>query len=558
LHGELARAFAQTATPDPALVARHYHAAGEPLLALGYVVTAAKQAGHALALGRAAELYELALEHASAADKPELELELAGAYADAGRLGDAAEIYERALAGAASTEQQRDLIGKAMVLHLLFGNLERGAQLLGSLCKQLGLRPPPGSPWLAKLALALLYLRYKVGPRVASLPPPKQSRHTAISSQRLDLCLRAARGFLFWSFERGAYFGLHAMLLIRSRRDPRYWPLAIAWEVSGRCVFRGVSSERDEHEMAAALAWAEREGDPEVFALVLGTEGSRCVLVGQFARAIELFERAEQVLARRGRSVAPLFNWVRSGLFTAWIATGRMDQLLTRADSWVTQAEALGDRRGVLIAQLIGSYRFLVLDQPQAMSEVVSIVLAADREGLSLHPAWLMEPALYLDQAEEALAMYEAASRGRSFASYSRFALDRVGAAHLWIRTYLAAALRNPRRRAAYLQMVERNAHNVRRERFATTPAILAHARAGLAMQRGDTERALSELEIAAVHFERGGHQLFVAAARERIGKILKGERGAQLVAEAHAAAAAVGVRNPERMFRAMLTGFPE
>jgi tetratricopeptide (TPR) repeat protein len=558
LHSELARAFQQAATPDPALIARHYHAAGEPALAFGYVVTAAEQARQALAFGRAAELYESALEHAAPGERAKLQLELADAQASVGRLGDAAELYELALSSAASREQRRDLAGKAMVLHLLLGNIERGARLLRGLCQQLGLRPPPRRSWLAKLALAPLYLRYKLGRRLGSLPWPEESRHTAISRQRLELCLRAARGFVHWSFEHGAYFALQAVLIIRRQRDRAHWPLAIGCEVAARCVLRGVSSERDEREAAAALGWAERHSDPDTYALLLGGEGSRCFLIGQFVRAIAVLERAEQVLALRGRSVAPLFNWVRTGRYAAWIASGRMDQLHAHSDAWLAESRALGDRWGEVVVQIMGSYRFLALDQPHLMREAVDRTLASRSEGPPFHPAWLIEPSLYAERAEEALAIYQAARRERSYSAHEWFALNRVANSQLWIRTYLAAALQNRRRRTEYLRQVEREVRRMRRESFVSVPAVVAHARAGLAVQRGDQERALRELELATEHFERAGQQLFAAAGRERIGKLLKGDKGAQLVAEARAQAVALGVHNPERMFRSLLTGFPE
>jgi tetratricopeptide (TPR) repeat protein len=561
LHGELAQEFAQADAPDAELIARHYHAAGQPQLAASYAVVAAEQAQHALAFGRAAELYELALAHASAGEQPTLQVELADAYASVGRLGDAAELYERALESAESGEQRRELGGKAMVLHLLRGNIERGTNLLRVLCKQLGLWAPPRHPWLARLALLLLYLRYSLGFRVTSLPVPEGSRHTAISKQRLELCLRAARGIAHWSFEYGTHFALQAALLIRSRRDRAYWPFAIALEVCARSIFKGIASERDKREMAAAIALAERHGDQDTYALMLGGEGSRCIYTGEFARAVELLERAEQVLAQHGRSVAPLFNWVHSGLYAAWIATGRMDLVLARSDVWLARARALGDRWDEHVAQMMGSFRFLALDQPEAMQEAVKdLAASAGQEGppFAAHPAWVIEPALYLGQAEKALEIYTALRRGSAFKAIQLFGLDRVACSHLWIRTCLAVALRDPRRRAKCLELVAREARRVPREHFVSAPAVAAQARAGLAMQRGDAQTALRELERAAQGFAAAGSQLQAAAVRERIGKLSPGEQGARLVAEARAQGAALGIRNPERMFRSLVTGFPD
>jgi eukaryotic-like serine/threonine-protein kinase len=561
LHGELAREFAQAPTPDPELIARHYLAADQPALAARYAMAAAEQARHALAFGRAAELYELALAHGAAADRPRLQAELADAYANVGRLADAAELYELAHEHASDGERRHELGGKAMVLYLLGGQIERGAHLARALCKQIGIRPPPRSRWLTALAMLPLYLRYWLGKRIASLPVPHESRHSATSRQRLELCVRAARGFAHWSFEHGAYFALQAVLIIRSRRDTKHWPIALACEVSARSLPPGVSSERDEREMATALALAERQGDEEVHALLLGGEGSRCVAVGHYARALELFERAEQLSARRGRSLAPISNWVRTGLYAAWIATGRMDLMLARTDAWLAEARAVGDLWGEQVTQLMGSYRFLALDQPQAMTDALrDLIGGAGDKGppFPVLPAWHVEPVLYLDQPERALALYRSLQRAPVHAAEQRWGIGRVSHSQLMIRMYLAVAQREPSRRGACWRAVEREVHHLQREGFVVAPAVIAQARAGLAMQRGDADEALRELERAAQGYASAGAQLIAAAARERIGKLSPGEQGARQVAEARAQAGALGVRNPERMFRSLLTGFAD
>jgi hypothetical protein len=562
LHGELAHEFAHGHAPDPDLIARHYHAAGQPVLAASYAVVAAEQARRVLAFSHAAELYELAIEHVEAEHKLELELELAEVYTNVGRLRDATDRYERVFERSASAEQRLELGGRAMLLQLLQGNIARGARLLEVLCKQVGLPAPLHRPWLAKLALMLLYLRHKLGRSVASMPVPSESLHSALSRQRLELCMRAARGLAHSSFEQAAYFAFRAVLIIRQRRDPAYWPWAIACEVASRSIFRGIATERDEREMAAAIALAERQADAELLAVLLAGEGARRIYTGQFSRAVESLERAEQVLAERGRSVAPVSNWVRSGLYAAWITTGHLHRVLACSDAWLAEARALGDRWGEQIARLMGSYRFLALDQPHLMREaVLDLTAAAGREAppFGAHPAWTLEPVLYLDQAEGALAMYQAARRGPTFRwARALVAFDRVGCAHLWIRVCLAAALATPGLRAERLRLVEREIVRLQRERFIIAPAIVAQARAGLAIQRGDAGGALQQLETAAQGYAAAGLELYAAAARERAGKLLQGDQGEKLVAEARSSASALGVRNPERMFRALVTGFPD
>jgi tetratricopeptide (TPR) repeat protein len=560
LHGALARAFAQGPGAEPDLSARHYLAAGEPQLAAQHAVVAARRAARALAFGRAAELYELAIAHVGDADKPALESELADTHAALGRLSDAAGVYERAIARCAPGDLQRELSAKAMALHLLLGNLQRGTLLLHALCKQLGLFAPSRRPWLTRFAVLPLYLRYRLGRSVASLAVPVASRHTASSKERLELCMRAARGLSHWSFEQASYFSLRAVLLIRQHRDPTHWPYALAVEVARNGVFKGIASPQDDERYDQALALAESQGNDDMFALILAGDGSRCILTGQFARATQSFERAERLMTTRGRSVAPVFNGVRTGLLSLWIMTGRVHHLIEHAEAWQAEAQALGDRWGERIAQLLGSYRFLAFDQPERMRESVqSLIRAAgpDAPPFAAHPGWLAEPALYLGELDRAAAA--CSNVGRTFFSHLRaFAFDRATCAHLWIRVCLATARARPRQRAHHLRQVEREVHRLRRERFVTAPAIASQARAGLALLRGDEAAARRELQKAAAGFDSAGFELYAAAMRERLGRMTKGEEGAQLVADARAAATERGIRNPERLFLSLCSGFPD
>lgn len=194
------------------------------------------------------------------------------------------------------------------------------------------------------------------------------------------------------------------------------------------------------------------------------------------------------------------------------------------------------------------------------MREAIRALTAAPaRDGppFGEHPGWVAEPSLYLGQPERALARFDALRRSGRFATLQLFALDRVTCPHLFIRTCLALARDNPERRSTWLAPVEREARKLRRERMRYAPAVVAQAHAGIAIQRGDATAALRELERAARVFAAEGMRHDAAAARDRIGKLAQGEAGARLVAEARAEAAALGISNPDRMFRSLVTGFP-
>jgi eukaryotic-like serine/threonine-protein kinase len=557
LHEKLAHAFARSQHPDPDLVARHYRCAGLPLRAAPYTLAAAEQASRGLAFGRAVELYELALEDADEAVKPRVELALADAHANMGRLTRAAELYERVAIGSQSIAERRDLTSKAMVLHLLVGNVKRGSHLLDALCKELGIMPMPRRRWLASLSIVFLAFYYLLGRRITSLPVPTQSRHTLLSRQRMELCGRAARGFVHWSLDHGLYFSLKFALDTRRYRDPVKWPIAMAWDTTVRSIRKGVSSQQDERIMADAIALAEEQGE-EVHAIVLSVAGNRCVHVGRYAEGLEFLERSEQVLLARGRSMAPLFNGARSRRYVAWIASGQMHQILSHSAAWLAEARALGDQWGELIVQLMGSVRFLALDDPDAARESVAILDSrlGKASAFCAEAGWRGEPALYEGEVDGAIAACEAARRSPWFHSQQRFAHDRTWCSLFRARAYLAVAART--NASVYLRMAEREVRRLARERFAMAPAAAAQVRGTLAMLRGNEQLALSELERAADVYAKAGIMLYAAAVRDRLGKLKKGEQGTELVTEARLTALTLGVRNPDRWFRSLVPGFED
>jgi eukaryotic-like serine/threonine-protein kinase len=560
VHQRLAEELAKGHEPDPELIARHYRAAGLPRLAAPHVLAAAEHAKRALAFGRAAELYELAIAEAEEPARFELESALADSYANIGRLTEAAELFERGRDRTANTEVCRELAGKAMVLYLLVGNIERGARLLDESCKELGIRPLPQRDWLATLMIWLLLLRYMLGRRVSRLPIPTEHRHTQTSRQRIELCVRASRGIAHWSTNHASYFFLQGTLLIRRHRDPKTWPMAMVTEIAMRCVWRGDWTPRDEQDVARAIALAEAQRDEEVLALVLAAEGCRCVFVGRFAEGAELLERVEQVLTARGRSVAPVFNGTRTGRATAWLWTGLLYLVTAHWQDWLSEARALGDQFGELTAHMFGSQSYLALDDwAAARASAAALDSPLGRQSpFRAEVGWLGELSLHQGDPEGALAACDEAERSRFFRQLCYFACSRTWHALFSARASLAASAASPAKRAARLRRAAREARRLERERFAPAAACAAQIRAGIAIQRGDQERALSELESAAEAYTRTGVLLYAAAVRDRMARLLQGERGATLLAEARATALGLGVRNPEHYFRVLVPGFPD
>jgi hypothetical protein len=554
-HERLARELACEPDADGERVARHYRAAGLAHEAAPYAIAAADRARRSLAFDRAAELYQLALSEAAEPDSAILEARLAEAHANAGRLGKAAELYERA-AQRERAVAQRALLGKAMVLYLLAGDSARGAALVDALCRQLGLLRPPHSPFAMRLLLVVLAIRYLLGGRISNATVPARSRHVGLSKERLALCLQASRGFALTAPEHSIYFGLRALLATRRYGDPFGWSHALASEVAFRCAIRGVSSARDERHMARAIALAEAQQDEEALSVVLSMDGARRLYGADLVGALHAFERAEQVLTARGRSVAQVFNGTRAGRFAAWGWMGKQNEVERHYHAWTAEARALGDRAGERVLTEISAYRHLALDAPAAARATRESMSEGKPSPSDAEPWWWADIALYEDDPHLALEAYGRARRSPFFRTAHLGSWHKTWSALTVARVSLFAAAEQPHR--GHLQRAQSTLKILERQRYPLAEPAAAQVRAGMAMARGNVEHTLSELTHAASGYARMHCLLWAAAMRYRRGQLLGGDAGARETREALAAGEALGVTRPRQWFRMYAPGFSD
>jgi hypothetical protein len=560
LHQRLAETLVRMQHSDSDLIASHFRAAGRPERASLHTLAAAEQAKRVFAFGRAAELYEVAIAEADASQKPALELALAEAYANVGRLSEAAYLYEKLGRQPERASERRELTQQAMVLHLLIGSVEPGTRLLGALCRELGLRPLWRSRWLSALMILVLVLRYRLGPRIAALPVPTESRHRGTSRERLDLCVRATRGFSHLSIDQVDYFSLHCGLLVRRYRDRARWPLAMAWDVTWRCVRRGWSSEHDDRCISNAVALAEADADDELLALVLATEGTRSMYTARFAAGDRVMERVEQVLTGSGRWMATLYNGTRAARLAGWICAGHLGKIVQHSDGWLADARTHGDRGSELIVGIFGAMGLLAMDDVSGARDALSVLETpfARETSFSGYPGYLGEISLYEGDPVSAIADYERATSSRFFARLRQFAYTRCWSSLLLGRAYLLLGREDGRRSAHWQRLAAREARRLAGLGFGPAEGSAALIRGALAARQGDHETGVLELEHAAQAFDRYGVCLHAAAARYRLGKLRQGDAGAALAGEATLSARALGVKTPERWFRSLIPGFSD
>ncbi|MBV8611197.1 MAG: hypothetical protein JO034_27530 [Singulisphaera sp.] len=117
----------------------------------------------------------------------------------------------------------------------------------------------------------------------------------------------------------------------------------------------------------------------------------------------------------------------------------------------------------------------------------------------------------------------------------------------------MAATAADPKR---LLRQAEDYALRLDRERFPGTDAHLRLIRAGAASVRGDIDRAVRCLTAAVEGFEASGLELFAAATRRQLGRLLGGSEGRSLIARADTWMAGQAIRSPERMTACLAPGF--
>jgi hypothetical protein len=124
-------------------------------------------------------------------------------------------------------------------------------------------------------------------------------------------------------------------------------------------------------------------------------------------------------------------------------------------------------------------------------------------------------------------------------------------------RVALAAA-RQAADAAPLLKHAERAARNLDRQGLCWARAFAALVRGGIASVKGDESTAVARLRDAIDGFDEAGLELYAASARRKLGQLQGGDEGKALVARSEAWMAGQGIRVPENMVRAFVSGFPE
>jgi serine/threonine protein kinase len=533
-----------SAAIPPELLIYHLEGAREFDKAARKAVEAADRAQAGLAFEQAARLYEAALRLARWSDDEnrQILIKLGDALASAGRGPEAADAYGKAAVGADPSTQLTCRIQVADQL-VQSGRLESGASLLFSLFEEHG-HAVPRSQMQITLRIAWYRLRLALhGLRWTDRPKHEiQPRELAL----LALYKAASRGLTLVDPVRAAYFvirGLNLSMAIGDRDSVMYFILLEA----------GLRGSEDGKRHAAFLKRADavmgEHPDPAFQTSYRVSLGGRTYVSmdREFKRAFEMLDRSEQELSQTANAAWEL-SAGRFFLIHSLRKMGDFARMKTYSRRFIREAEQRGNVYGRTTLSRLCNILWLVDDDPRGA-----------REELKKH-SWIPYSEGYHSQhwlelnALVEIAIYEGSSveddffvqhiRGLKKSFLGRVLGYRCDAAWLVGRRALSELARDP----SQGRVVRRSIANLLSYNTQYSRVLAGMLRATLAANGGDTDSAIAQFRDVLALAELT-HVFFIASvARRRLGLLIGGDEGGELVTAAERWMRDAGIRDMERM----------
>ncbi len=546
-HRRLAVVYEASLTPDLEALAQHLAGAGEPRRAAEFALQAARRAEQALAFERAAQLYRLALELDASRGRL-VQTALGGALANAGRGAEAADALLAAVGGASPAEAL-DLRGRAAGQLLYAGHIDRGLTQLREILGQIGMTmaPTPG-----RAVTRLLWGRAGLALRGLSFHERHEAELPATQLMKVDVAFSVAEGLGTADPIRAAEFHVRHLKLALAAGEPRRVARALAAEAVFLSL-RGVKAAGRANVLRARVdEMAARLGDPSSLGLSAGCRGVVALNEGRFRDAIDALGRAEEIF--RNQCIGHRWELATCHIYSLFATAllGRVREVTEKLPVLFEEASSRGDLYTATTLQAaLGFYLPLTRDDPDAAYRAIEAALARwSINGFHLQHANALSSQLQVDlyagEPARALARVRAAWPAVERALLLRVEVMRSLLVVTRGRVMLAEAARSGDK--ALLAEAERLGRRLCRERADHAASGGWTIRAGCAVVRGDTALALRLFAEAEVVTERAQLVLNLAALRHTHGRILGGEAGARMVADAELYMRAEGLANPARI----------
>ncbi len=564
-HRRLARALSST-DGDAEMLAAHFMYAGEKALAAEYAEKAAERATAALAFSRAAEMYEMALDAnvgSTAGKSGGLYVKLAEALLSAGRSRDAADRFLQAAKAALRIGAGKTMSADALELRrraaeqLLFcGRIDEGLKVVEQILSAMKMRAP-ATRWGAVLSLLWrrIVLRLR-GIRFKERNADQLAREHLI---RIDTCYSIALGLGMVDPVRGADFQTRYLLLALSAGEP----LRVAKGLSLEAAYRAADGARQKpaisYLLAKARALADKVNQPHAQALTTLMSGVSRVILGEFREAIPLCDQAGTELREKCTGVA--WELDNAAFFAGFslLACGRVRDLAQRLPELIENARSRGDLYGEVLLRLQCAW-FVALardDVAKAEAELAVVTDEWSKDRFLLQNAWRLvnaiEVHLYKDEPERAIEEIDLTWQRLEESMFLRAASMRARMHNAVGRAALAAY--DATKDEAHLDRAARAAGIVAPVKWPLARGFAHLLEAGIHVRRGQRDAAIRSFEEASTELDEQGARLYAMAARARLGAILGGARGNELVTRSFAEMIDEHILVPAKMVRVFAPG---
>lgn len=555
----LAEAFQERQPDDVEAVFHHSFEAGNMAVAGDFAERSGDHAREVLAFGRAAALYQIALDLLPSkkdSQRPPLLEKLGDALASGGRGPEAAARYLDA-AGSATGLEQLDLMRRAGLQLLIGGQVEAGLSALSEVLDRLGVRlPKTGAGVMATQAYAHVQLRSKG----LSFEPRPETECSKEDLLRVDTLHTVSSGIGFIDPAFGTEVQTRHLLAALKLGEPIRAARAIALSAGYAGAEGGKAKDRAYELRREAQKLAEVVDDARLEAFETMTEGFVDYLSGEWVKARQNLEQAERDLGAHAVGATWELASTRWILNAALYYLGELKTLTQR----VTAALDDADLRGAMFESTSlrlghASTIFLMRDNPERALRVVEETIGRWTQKTFLLQHHLARTSLaqthvYMGRSEKALGVLDDSWPALRDSKMMHSQYLRIDAGFLRSRVLLACAVQARKHQAAYLAESLRFAEKIGVEKVRWVRPLVDLVRAGVT-SFDDPKGTRANLEAALSGFEACNMGLYAHAARYRLGGIIGGEDGFNLQRIAFAYFTGEGVRNVGRFLATFAPG---
>ena len=528
---------------QPEMLIHHLEGAQQLDKAARKALEAAERAQGGLAFEQASQLYEAALRLSAwpKAEHRKILIKLGGVLASAGRGPDAAQAYAKAAEDADPATQLTCRIEMADQL-VQSGLLETGADLLFSLFQEHGQDVQKS---VLQLALGIVWYRIRLAVHRLSWTERGKNEIAPRDLTLLVLHKAASRGLLLVDPVRAAYFTIRGLNLAMKIGD-RDFIMYFLFLESGFRSGEGPGKHTAFLENADALM--RSHPDPRFQTLYRLYKGASAYLSSDrhFKEAAEILHQSNEMLAQTANAAVEL-SAGRFFLLLSLYKMGDFSRLRTCSERYMRDAEQRGNVTMRTAISCLRNVLWLADDDPDGARQNLKLGAWIYSDGY--HSQHWLELIARVD-----IAIYEGVPIDQDFyeqhlKNLKKSFMERVlgyrcDTAWMAGRMALSEAIRDPSQR----HIARKSIAKLLSYKTAYTKILARMLGASLAVQEHDTETAVTQFRDAIAMADEANILFIGAAARRRLGTLIGGDEGRELVATSTRWMSEAGIKDFDRM----------